>query len=846
MRGPLLPLLIWAVWFNWLPNPNNLYLTKETQNTTSSNLFCTGNLGENILPDGDFGTGNTNILPVDPGLAPGYTYQLTPPPDDGFYTITNNTSDWTSFANIWVDIGDNSPDPNGYMMVVNANVEPDVFFERTVDICDNTVYEFSADVINLVEPWVENYILPNMDFLIDGEVLFSTGDVPQDGTWKTFGFTFAAEPGATQITLTLRNNAPGGFGNDLALDNISFRPCGPSSAISANPSCSSGAISLTLSAEVEGSEDDFVYQWQESTDGIIWQDLENEDNASLFLPNPIENFQYRYLLATSVANLNNPICRFVSDVYISDAFAPVTTPLDTTICEGSSITIGTSVYTENGSYSDTLQTESGCDSIILLTLQVESPMGTGLEEVICAGSSYTLGDQTYTEPGFYLDTLVSTGGCDSIVSLDLTVLEPVNVSLSATVCEGEGVTIGDTTYFDTGEYTTVFTALNGCDSTIQLSLTALDTSLVEMELTLCAGETFQGQSYSENTTLNLVETGLNGCDSTTLVHITVSDLVDFEIEGETVFCAGESTVLNAGNQTTYLWSTGEESATIIVDSTGSFSVTVTDELGCEAEASVQVEEAEIVVEANVQEPTCYGESDAQIEIVVLSGDPDGYEFSIDGEFWQSYPVFQALSSGEYLLQIKNQYDCTSEETLYIPETEEISLELGEDLLISLSDSTQLQAFTNFEPASIKWEPEMGLSCTDCLDPMVGPMETTAYRLVLSDANGCTTADQITIFVEKTRAVFVPNAFSPNGDGINDTFTIFAGNEVEQITSFKIFDRWGALLYDEEGLSPSNMMQGWDGSFNGKQMAAGVYVYVAEVLFVDGQAQVYSGDVALIK
>ena len=134
---------------------------------------CTGNLGDNIFTDGDFGSGAANILTPDPQIAPGYTYEFNPPPVDGSYTITNNTTSWGSFASNWANIGDNSSDPNGYMMVVNASFDPGLFYQQQVDdLCDNTLYVFSADVYNLIIGL--NEIKPNVSFLLDGNVVYET------------------------------------------------------------------------------------------------------------------------------------------------------------------------------------------------------------------------------------------------------------------------------------------------------------------------------------------------------------------------------------------------------------------------------------------------------------------------------------------------------------------------------------------------------------------------------------------------------------------------------------------------------------------------------------------------
>lgn len=275
---------------------------------------CAGNLSENIYPNGDFGFGSANILLNDPGLAPGYIYQLHPPPDDGYYTITNNTSPWGSFAGFWVDIPDNGPEADGYMMVVNASYQPGLFFENTIEVCENTLYEFSVDVISLfhIDP-TYNPIAPELAFLIDGVTVCETGKVPSDETWHTYRFSFTAAPGSTQVKLSMRNNAPGGFGNDLALDNISFRTCGPLIGLPAEPEFCPGHP-MTLQASLVNSPYPTPYfQWQTSTDnGANWINLPGANSASLPIASPAEDVLYRLIVANLGANLSLPNCRVIS------------------------------------------------------------------------------------------------------------------------------------------------------------------------------------------------------------------------------------------------------------------------------------------------------------------------------------------------------------------------------------------------------------------------------------------------------------------------------------------------------------------------------------------------------
>lgn len=335
---------------------------------------CTGNLGENIFLDGDFGSGAANILLPDPQIAPGYTYESNPPPIDGTYSITNNTTNWGSFANPnWANIGDNSSDPNGYMMIVNASYEPGLFYEQLVDgLCENTLYVFEADIYSLAAG-----IKPNVSFLLDGVSVYNTGDVPLNYQWNTYGFTFTTNPGQTSITLALQNNAPGGNGNDLALDNITFRVCGPqaSTLIETTTACAESDVEMV--AEIIGDQyDDPQIQWQESLDGgVTWIDIPEANTLTYIHSNPVGgSYYYRYLLANTEANLANTKCRIISDVEIIEII-PDLYVVNDTICEGLSYVMGDSLYAITGTYVDSFMTVDGCDSIVTLNLEVIPDLG---------------------------------------------------------------------------------------------------------------------------------------------------------------------------------------------------------------------------------------------------------------------------------------------------------------------------------------------------------------------------------------------------------------------------------------------------------------------------------------
>ena len=343
-----------------------------------SQEICKGNLGENIFERGDFGNGVSPVLAIDPNIAPGYNY-TTNVPSDGSYTICSNTGALNGLYPTWIQTTDNSNDPDGYMMVVNASYEPGIFYEELVEgLCENTLYEFSADILNLIKIGTPNHIDPNVSFLIDNAVVYNTGNIPKTEAWKQFGFSFVTNSTQSSIKLTLRNNAPGGVGNDLALDNISFRPCGPSSFIDILSDTTIFLCidddPLTVIADIEATNGQvFAVQWQSSTDGINWQTVEDSVGASIthtnFNPG---NYFYRYYSSGNAINILNAKCRIISDE-LKLTILPDTYEVNDTICNGLTYIFGNQQLTSSGLYIENFESQYGCDSIVLLELVFIDP-----------------------------------------------------------------------------------------------------------------------------------------------------------------------------------------------------------------------------------------------------------------------------------------------------------------------------------------------------------------------------------------------------------------------------------------------------------------------------------------
>lgn len=370
-----------------------------TSSSLNGQISCSGTFGDNIFENGDFGSGPEVIYPEDPEIAPGYIYTVHTPPEDGYYTLTNDMGQWLNNHTTWINISDRSDDPQGYMMVVNASEEPGIFYEQTIEnLCPNTVYEFSVDVINIVRREAVDHIKPELEFLIDGESKHTTGKIPQDESWHKHGFTFSIDPEQTSVTLTLVNNAPGGLGNDLALDNITFRPCGSDEKIIDDEYvsfCQDETEPAMIRTSIDTNEN-FI-QWQYLNTNIEeWQNVgqENQQKLEVDVTNSGERF-YRIIYAKSQENLENPNCRFFSELVTAEVI-PLEYEVWDTICDGDTRTFDGSKLTAPGTYVGHFTSSLGCDSIVTLYLSAIEKIPIDFELEIDDPSCYNFSNGKIT------------------------------------------------------------------------------------------------------------------------------------------------------------------------------------------------------------------------------------------------------------------------------------------------------------------------------------------------------------------------------------------------------------------------------------------------------------------
>ncbi len=289
---------------------------------------------------------------------------------------------------------------------------------------------------------------------------------------------------------------------------------------------------------------------------------------------------------------------------------------------------------------------------------------------------------------------------------------------------------------------------------------------------------------------------------------------------------------------------------------GMYTLTVIDnQTGCSASDQV-----EITLDQSAPNPSitfsdlsCFGANDGFITLDPITGGSPPYECSINGGPFSNISTFTNLNAGQYLIICRDSKGCEVEIPIDITQPDELQVDLdgdfeNDDNFINLGDSVRIIVQVNLPFDSLDaiiWTPNEAIPCDTCQTFYVTPDGQMNISITVQEGQ-CTDTDDLTIFVRKNRPVYVPNAFSPNGDNNNDKLIIYGGNSVERIKTFLVFNRWGETVWEYSDFQPNDPASGWDGYHRGQELNPGVFAWFAEIEFIDGVVEVYEGDVVLIK
>jgi len=443
-----------------------------------------------------------------------------------------------------------------------------------------------------------------------------------------------------------------------------------------------------------------------------------------------------------------------------------------------------------GVFADTLSNSMGCDSLLITTISFAAADTTYLTDTSCDPN----------QVGVFADTLSNSMGCDSIVVLTVSLMGTDTVYLTDTSCDP----------MDAGIFVDTLSNSMGCDSFVVTTVSLLSSDTIYLQEMTCD----PSQVGTD------VQTFVNqlGCDSVRI----------------------ETTSLMAADTTYFYFNTCDP------NETGTVTDSYTNQEGCDSMVISVTSLLELDLDVSVIDVLCFEDANGQIFIDTIMGGDGPYLYAIDDQPFQYIPHFVNQKAGNHVVSAQDVNGCEGSMDVYLAAPQQLLVDLGQDTTIELGERFDLDPIYNGNVVSFEWDSHENSLCDSCSIQLITPFYTSSYSLTVVDENGCVARDEIVISVHKNRDVYIPNAFSPNGDGRNDIFKIFATEDVKSVKTFQVFDRWGERVFGLEDFDPNDLEIGWDGTFKSKVLNPGVYIYHAEIEFIDGYIELFKGDVTLMK
>lgn len=595
-----------------------------------------------------------------------------------------------------------------------------------------------------------------------------------------------------------------------------------------------------------------------------------------------ESFEYRNKIYTEAGVYTEKLvsengCDSIITLEI-ETYPPNTSTITVEICDGDSFLYGNQNYSEPGFYEQQYGDTNGCDSIVNLNLVVHPTKLTELSGSICENEVYDFHGRLLNAPGLYADTLQTSFGCDSIVTLDLEVRPLAYKNINAIICNQGTFEYNGVSYTDSGTHEHIFTGKNGCDSIITLNIQKISPDINEVALEICFGDVFfiGEEVYTDPGTYSGVLSAMDGCDSITnytlVVYDEYYDRKTAEIcDGETYFFEGqylrkpgryvnELQTVNGCDSIIELNLRVNPISIVYLDSvicegdlmvynrdtlteSGEYIEVVNNANGCD---SISVLSLEVLAAENIRAEDariCLGDS---TQLRAAGGRTTYFWTPAEGLSCTDCPnpiaspnqttVYKVFSTGCLDRPISAE---VTVEVLDFP-----SLRLGEDFQVKFGDDAYLSPkLDNYNGEAIVWEQDGVVICPDCPDVTITPYQTTTITATIANELGCGNSDEIVIDVRKNcieEDFFIPNMFTPNDDGVNDEFYIEAFIDAE-LKWLHIYDRWGERLF-----SATSFREHWNGTYRDQPLNPGVYVYHLQMECPDGAQFSKVGNVTIIK
>ncbi len=349
----------------------------------------------------------------------------------------------------------------------------------------------------------------------------------------------------------------------------------------------------------------------------------------------------------------------------------------------------------------------------------------------------------------------------------------------------------------------------------------------------------------------LISRNANGCTDSITQQVNITPPPVINAGGDTSVCLNDAVSLGATGGVSYLWSpafslsnAGIPNPKASPTANTTYSVTGTDANGCTGKDSVFVRvKTKTTAATGGDVKVCAGSS---VQLTGMGGTQ--YNWSPAGS------LDNPASATPFAKPAQNTtYSVIVREGSCIPDTAQVKVvvnptpkvDAGPDL--TLVSGSSITIVTNSVDAEIfRWTPAENLGCPDCAATSASPAVTTTYRLLGTNKYGCSDSDEVTILVQCNGSqAFIPNTFTPNGDGENDMFYPH-GSGITQVVNMRIYNRWGEVVFQKSNFMMNDKSAGWDGSFKGQPLPPDAFIYTIDALCPNGENISWKGDVTLIR
>jgi gliding motility-associated-like protein len=510
------------------------------------------------------------------------------------------------------------------------------------------------------------------------------------------------------------------------------------------------------------------------------------------------------------------------------------------------------IYSSAGTYSVLLTGLGVCDSLATLNLAVAVPIKKNVDLVICPSQlPYNWNSHIFTAAGTFTATLTNSSGCDSIVTANLSVRTIATSNSTIAICASElPYAWNGHRYTQAGTFSVTLADSYGCDSVATLQLFVKANTSSTTKASICSAQLpyrWNGQSFSSAGLHVVTLNNTGGCDSVATLDLTVNATPPAPKVSPLGYCqyAVADTLTAAttieGSQLRWYRTDVGGAASLTAPTPSTMVAGVNNYYVSQVNGACEGPRAMLVVTVHTKPALgpdknlkmCFGDTLNLLTQYNTAGYTSSW--TIDQQAL-SLPQL-ATTAGTYQLVVKSNPGCLDTSLVKLAVLPEVVANAGKDDNAEYNSPYQLNGAGN---GRFEWSPPEQLSNPFIPNPSATLTADQTFTLTVKNELGCAAYDTVKLRVLKGPGFYVPNAFSPNGDGLNDRFRPTAVG-ISKLEYFRIFNRYGDLVFET-----SNIGEGWDGTYKGVKQNIGNYVWMIRGTDRLGNVKMLKGNVVLVR